>query len=136
MTKGDILRKLTNNRIYLFGVLSFLTLAIIIGTKTVYAYYYQNTSISNIVTGFVGDFYTGDGDINMNIYIMNNSGGYTKSDTIPVSGYTFNNSKTSCTSVCVQNTTSADCYYVYDSTEHTIALTSNSKVTCSFYFDK
>jgi hypothetical protein len=88
------------------------------------------------LAGSVGDFYTGDGDINMNIYIENNSNGYTKSDTIPNSGYTFNNAKTVCTSTCVQNDTSASCYYIYDSTNYTMSLTSSDKVTCSFYFDK
>ena len=136
MTKGGKFKKVTQKNIYLFGIVSFLILAIIIGTRTVYAYYYRNTSFSNIVTGLVGDFYTGDGDINMNIYVMNNSGGYTKSDTIPVSGYSFNDTKTSCTSTCVKDATTTSCYYVYDGTNGTIAITSDAKVTCSFYFDK
>ena len=120
---------------YLFTIISFFAFVLIFGVRAVYAYYNDTASIS-ILANLIGDFDTGDGDVNLMIYKENDKGLFTRTYAVPAIGYTFNDSLTSCTITCSNNDSSADCYYVYDSDNKSFSLTSNQKATCKFYFEQ
>lgn len=114
---------------------AFLSLMLVIGISVANAYY-TNTSSISVLASLVGDFDSGDGDINMIYYKENDEGRYVRTYAIPALGYTFNDAKTNCNQTCSNSDSSASCYYNYDSTTHSINLDSEDKVTCKFYFDK
>ena len=109
----------------------FFAFVIIFGIKCAYAYYTMTTPMS-IIASSVGDFDTGDGDINVMVYKKNQNNDYVTTYGVPASGYQLTN--VSCDITCTTNS-SDNCYYVYSDVTDTISVTSNKKVTCKFYFD-
>lgn len=134
-SKGMNLKKLPiKEKAYLLGIISFFAFVLFFGIRAAYAYYNNSASIS-ILANSIGDFDTGDGDINMMIYKENDQGIYVRTYAVPAIGYVFNNALTKCTITCSQDTT-GNCYYSYDEENQVFSLTSDQKVTCKFYFDK
>lgn len=129
---------------YSIGIVLLVTIILILGIKSTYAYYHKTDSFG-ILSGLVGNFNNIDGDINVIIYKENNNGEYSMIYNIPELGYIFDDSKTTCTIPC-SNTGNPDadqntsCHYTYNSSETShekaFSLTSNEKVSCSFYFNK
>lgn len=128
MARRKVLKK---HKLYLLGVTAFFLIAIIIGTKTVYAYYHTSEPYS-ILSNYVGDFDNGAGDINIKLYKQVSAGRFTRIYDIPT-GYNYDSTLTTCTIACDTNESSA-CHYSYDSTNRVFSVTSNEKVTCKFYF--
>ncbi|MBE6156400.1 MAG: hypothetical protein E7161_01475 [Firmicutes bacterium] len=131
----------------LFGIISFFAVTLIFGIQAVYAYY-NDTKPLNLLAGLIGDFDTGDGDVNMMIYkeTGQNTNVYTRSYVVPSVGYVFNDTLTTCTKPCDDDETenckatcgkdgSSSCYYDYDDVTKSFELTSAHKVTCKFYFN-
>lgn len=134
-SKGIKLKKSPQNeKAYLLVIISFFAFVASFSIRVAHAYY-NNTASINILANSVGDFDTGDGDINMMIYRENDEGVYIKSYAVPAIGYSFNSSLTKCTIPCVKDE-KGDCFYTYDDENKVFALTSKQKVTCKFYFDK
>ena len=141
-------KKITNltkksNRFY-FLTLLIMTLILIGGIQSAYAYYYKDTESLPILSNLVGDFDSGNGDINIIIYketgVDNEE--FVKTYSIPEVGYSFNIDKLTCKNIsgtkiiCDKDNPNADCNYTYDEGAKEINLTSNQKVTCRFYFNK
>ncbi len=133
----------SKRKIYTTGIALFFAVALILGIKSAYAYYHQEDSKS-IFSIAVGDFDTGDGDINIMLYKETKKGSdqYTRTYAVPAEGYKFMSDKTSCsyenTKVdCSYNDSGSgkDCNYTYDEATRTFNLTSKKRVTCKFYFD-
>lgn len=124
-------------RNYLLVVLSFITLVLIVGVQSTYAYYHEENSIP-ILAALVGDFDNGDGDINIMIYKQSesNTNLYTRTYGVPSIGYKFNESLTKCTVSTCSSSADSSCHYSYNADNKTFSLTSNEKVTCKFYFDE
>lgn len=132
-TNAVIKNLLNKKRMFLLVVISFFALIISFGINIAYAYYHESIT-SGILANKVGDFDTGDGDINMLIYKENDEGKFTRVYAIPDAFYTFNDELTSCTIPC--NDGQGNCEYTYDSVNRNISLTSNQKLSCKFYFEK
>ncbi len=111
-------------------VIGVFALLAVVSWKAVDAYYNTINTLS-IFAGRVGDFDTGEGDINAIVYKLKDDK-YVKINSVPAMGYSLN--KVSCTTTCDTNSLSA-CYYSYNATTKKITLTSNKKVTCKFYFN-
>ena len=108
---------------------------LILGTSITKAFY-TNTSSMRVLASLVGDFDSGDGDINMMFYKQNDEGEYIRTYAIPALGYTFDDTKTICSTTCSNSDSSAACYYSYNSENKTITMDSEDKVTCKFFFSK
>ena len=121
-----------------FLIIVLLISIFTIGVKSTYAFY--NTSEPVIMlTSRVGDFNYGSADINIIIYkeSAKSSGAYLITNAVPTNGYTLNNA--SCydpnsreIKACTSGG-SGDCTYTYSAGQ--ISLTSNSRITCKFYFN-
>lgn len=134
-SKGIKFKKLPKKeKAYLLGIISFFAFVLIFGIRAAYAYYNDSASIS-ILANSIGDFDSGDGDINMMIYKENAQGIYVRSYAVPAIGYKFNQTLTKCTITCTNDGT-GNCYYSYDEENQIFSLTSDQKVTCKFYFDQ
>ena len=134
-SKGIEFKKLPKNeKAYLLGIISFFAFVLIFGIRAAYAYYNNSASIS-ILANSVGDFDSGDGDINMMIYKENEQGIYVRTYAVPALGYSFNDTLTKCSISCVKDG-NGNCYYTYSEENKVFSLTSDQKVTCKFYFDK
>ncbi len=142
--------KLSNKkRIYAIGVAIIFTLALVLGIKSTYAYYYSEASKSMLAIA-VGDFEIGSGDINIMIYKETEKGTnkFARSYSVPAMGYKFDDTQTVCSlangaKITCTNTTagasaqegaSNDCQYSYDNESKKFTVTSNQKLTCKFYF--
>ena len=123
------------NKKYALGIMGLISLGLILGIQSTYAYYTDNDSI-HILAAAVGDFDTGDGDINIMIYKQseNNSKLYSRTYSVPAFGYEFKDELTKCTIPCKEG--DGTCHYSYDKDSRTFSLTSKEKVTCKFYFDQ
>lgn len=108
-------------------------IVLIVASFTFVNAYYNNTSSMSILAGLVGDFDTGDGDINMMFY-KESDGKFVRTYAAPALGYRFDDTLTDCTITCSNSNSSASCYYHYDSTNNTFSINSEDKVTCKFYF--
>ncbi len=128
------------NKTYLFGAMFFVAILLIICIEVTYAYYNDTSQSFPMISSLVGDFDSGDGDINIIIYKQTSKGGsdYTRTYGVPALGYTYNEAKTTCTpDICSkEGTDGKTCHYKYDEENKNISLTSNQKVTCKFYFDQ
>ena len=134
MTSNNLISKKSHNKkIYTFAFMVFFAILLIFGVKTTLAYYNRSVPVS-IVASYVGDYYYGDGDVNMMIYVKQN-GRYVRTTTVPASGFTLNDTNTECTITCTKDSPSSACNYSYTSGTSTLTLTSDEKVTCKFYFD-
>ncbi len=109
--------------IVLYTVLFSMILVFVFGMMYAFAYYNKSAAFT-LISSTIGDFEQGTGDINIMVYIENDTGGYNLIKSIPSFGYILNDSKTEC---------DAD-YTINGSNE--INVTSNKKVTCKFYFKK
>ena len=123
------------NKKYALGIMGLISLGLILGIQSTYAYYTDNDSIS-ILAAAVGDFDTGDGDINIMIYKQseNNKELYSRTYSVPAYGYEFKKELTKCTIPCTEG--EGTCRYSYNEKDRTFSLTSKEKVTCKFYFDQ
>lgn len=128
--------KKCNKKILSFFMLTFILTIFVYGIKISYAYYHQESDPINILANNVGDFSIGDGDINVIMFKENDQGQYVRTYSAPAAGYVFDNSKTRCTITCVKDDSSAPCNYSYNESNRNIALTSNERVTCKFYFNQ
>ena len=141
-------KKLSNlskrsNRFYFLSLL-ILTLILIGGIQSAYAYYYNDADSLPILSNLVGDFDSGDGDVNIIIYKETGvkNGEFVKTYGVPQVGYSLNEKETSCKSPsnqvinCVKDNPNSDCNYTFNTDTKEINLTSNQKVTCRFYFNK
>ncbi len=146
MTRIRNLKNLTkkDNKFY-FLTLLVMTLILIGGIQSAYAYYYyKNPESLTILSNLIGDFDSGNGDINIIVYKETGvkSDKFEKTYSVPEIGYSLNIDKTSCKSpsgqiiTCKKDNPDADCNYTFDSDTKEINLTSNQKVTCEFYFNK
>lgn len=123
------------NKKYALGIIGLISLGLILGIQSTYAYYTDNDSI-RILAAAVGDFDTGDGDINIMIYKQSedNEKLYSRTYSVPAFGYEFNDKLTKCTITCTAD--DPNCHYKYNDSDRTFSLTSKEKVTCKFYFDQ
>ena len=121
----------TSNKNKFFIAIFVFTLMII--SFTFVKAYYNSTSSMSILASLVGDFDTGDGDINMMFYKETN-GKYVRTFAAPALGYTFDDTLTTCSIECSNSNPNAACYYHYDSSNNSFSIDSNNKVTCKFYF--
>lgn len=148
-SKGTRIKKLPlNKKAYLFGIISFFVIVLILGINVTYAYYYDSSLLS-ILAGKIGDFDTGDGDVNVIVYkeTGKDTNVFTRSYSVPAVGYKFDSTLTkcikpcdddsnkNCTISCSQSSSSTpSCYYSYNSTNNNFSVTSEHQVTCKFYF--
>lgn len=139
--------KIKNNKFFLITVASILTLILITGIQSAYAFYYEDSKPLPIFSNLIGDFDSGNGDINIIIYKETGveSDKFVKTYSIPAVGYSLNIDRTSCKDTlnqavtCIKDAPNSECNYTYEDTEQNtkeINLTSNKKVTCEFYFNK
>ncbi len=143
LKKGQTNLSKKNNKLY-FLTLIIMTLILIGGIQSAYAYYYKNSDSLPILSNLIGDFDSGNGDINIIIYketgVKNEE--FVKTYSVPEVGYSLNIDKTSCKSPsgqdikCQKDDPNSSCNYTYDEKTKEINLTSNQKVTCRFYFNK
>lgn len=110
-----------NKRVVLFTILFSMVLVFGCGMFYAYAYYNKNATIS-FLSSTIGDFDTGNGDINIMIYVEDDNGKYNLIKNIPSFGYYLNDYLTNCSAIYKVN--------------NKIAVTSNEKVTCKFYYSK
>lgn len=113
-----------------FGLITF-------GVMTVYAFYHDNITFP-ILANKVGNFDGPKGDMSIVLYRQDNEYGaadpvYVRTKTVPQLGYQFNEAK--CTKTCSSNQ-SDSCHYTYDIDQNKFTVTSNERVSCSFYFTK
>lgn len=135
MTKwSDTLKYYLQKRKAKLLLIIVFSLLLISGIQISYAFYNSSSAIS-ILANKIGDFDTGDGDVNIMIYRENDEGKFIRSYGVPAIGYVYNSTLTSCTITCDTNASSA-CHYSYDAESKEISLTSDQKVTCKFYFEK
>ncbi len=137
-------------RTWVICLLLFFAIALIVGIKSVYAYY-----VSDAVPGktmfaaYVGDFYVAKGDISVNVYkkvstdaSLNNV--YRRENAIPASGTissvscklaTYNGSEPTDTGspITCEKDGSGACSYTYANGK--ITLKSSQPVRCKFYFN-
>lgn len=121
------------NKTYLLIAISVFVFVLIFGIQKTYAYYHDSIT-SPVLANKVGDFDTGDGDINMMIYRENDNGKFIRVYAVPAAYYKFNDSLTSCTIPC--NDGLGNCEYSFDEANRTFSLSGNQKLTCKFYFEK
>lgn len=108
----------------ILSLILFLALFLSIwGIKEALAYYNETANFTFLGT-IIGDFATGDGDINVMTYVENDTGRYNLTKSIPSVGYSLNADKTDC----------AVEYEIDDNNKITFSTT--EKTTCKFYFDK
>lgn len=127
---------LFNRKKFLLVLISFFAVALVFGFRAVYAYY-TNYVEAGLLANKIGDFDLGEGDIGMLIYKQNEDGKYVRTYNIPTSiAYEFDDTLTSCSKPCTYSEESGDynCYYSYDSTNSRFAISSDSNVSCKFYF--
>ena len=142
----------SKNKKYYIGFIAFFVIALVIGVKSVYAYYYEDDAPSgNLFASAVGNIYEyidkNNADIAIRIYKKVNSGtgiyiGQTDipSGTGPTKVECTNGTSgtsVTCNSGTVGNgQTATGCHYSYSSSgTPTIKIQSSSKAICSFYFD-
>ena len=125
-----------------FGLLTFFIVALVVGVKSVYAYYssdYNSTS-GKMIASYVGDFYTAQGDISIDVYKkfidLDGTAVYKKVDAVPNEStgpatVTCTNPKSKSSVNC--STTDGDCKYTYSSGN--FKLTSKTPVNCKVYFN-
>lgn len=141
------LKKLSvKKKAYLFGIISFFAFTLFFSIKAVLAYYNKTTPLS-ILASTIGDFDSGDGDVNMMIYKETGKGTnvFVRSYAVPAFGYKFNDSLTSCLMPCsdddsayecsVECDENSNCSYKYNDEDKSFDLSSNHKLTCKFYFN-
>ncbi len=136
--------KIKRNKFFLVSVMSILTLILITGIQYAYAYYYNESDSLPIFSNLVGDFDSGNGDINIVIYKETKvkSDEFVKTYVVPAVGYSFNMDRTSCKApsgqkiTCKKDDPTSACNYTFDEKTKEFSLTSNQKVTCQFYFNK
>lgn len=134
---SDKIKKLTRkNKICFLGIMILL---LIVGIRSVYAFYNKSLPSFNMFSSLVGDFDLGDGDINIIIYKETEKGSrvFTKTYSVPIFGYEFDRTEKvpECTIPCVEGNT-GNCHYTFDEDNKKFSLTSNQKVTCKFFFNK
>lgn len=130
---SDIFKKCLKRKNMSLVLSLIFVFLLVFGIQVSYAFYNKSDAIS-ILSNKVGDFDTGDGDINIMIYKENDDGKFVRIYTVPALGYTYNADLTSCTIPCDTNSSSS-CHYSYNNATG-IQLVSNEKVTCKFYFEK
>lgn len=125
------------------GLIIICSIALIVGIKSVYAYYYEDSIALNVVDTKVADIYPSfetkiastDIDMRVRVYTTISTNVYTGSYSVPKGGTI---KKVECTDnvTCTANTPSgtSKCYYIYDSTNGKITLENAGKAVCSFYF--
>lgn len=130
-----------------FGLLMFFVVALVVGVKSVYAYYYSDATLNSgqMIASYVGDFYTVQGDISIDFYqsyiTIDNTKIYKKVDAVPTgknnpTTVTCTNPNNSNNSVTCNNDNTGDCYYIYtNSATASFKLTSKTPVNCKVYFD-
>ncbi len=133
------------------GLILICSIALIVGIKSVYAYYYEDSESLNVVDTQVADIYpsfeksitSADIDMRVRVYTTVSSGVYTGSYNVPKNGQikdvkctNDNQAPSSSNTVTCSNgsSTNGGCYYIYDSVAGTITLENAGKATCSFYF--
>lgn len=143
---GNNSKKLTvKKKAYLLGIISFFAFVLFFGIRAVYAYYNITAPLS-IIASKIGDFDTGDADVNMIIYKETGEGTnvFVKTYAVPALGYSFNDDLTSCTKPCDDDKNAnchitcgknSTCNYKYDEQTNIFSLTSDHKLTCKFYFN-
>ena len=124
-----------------FGLLTFFIVALIVGVKSVYAYYYDDDTVNTqMIASYVGDFYTAQGDISIDVYKkfidLDGTAVYKKVDAVPNEStgpatVTCTNPKSKSSVTC--STTDGDCKYTYSSGN--FKLTSKTPVNCKVYFN-
>lgn len=142
--KSKIKKFSTKNKYLFLSFMFVLTLLLINGIQSAYAYYYNNSGSLPILSNLIGDFDSGDGDINIIIFKENTVGGedFVKTYAVPAVGYSFDVERTSCQApsgqkvVCNKDDPNASCHYTFNEDTKEFDLTSNQKVTCKFYFTK
>jgi hypothetical protein len=126
--KVKIFLLIKENKIICLLIL-FITIFSSINIFQSYSMFISSTS-TNVVKGVIGDI--SNGDLKIKIYTENRNdsgvgdGTYAERNAIPLGGYSFNSTKSSCKS----NST-----FSYDETNHKINITSLNKDVCEFYFD-
>jgi len=130
---------------YLLGIISFFAFVLFFGFKAAYAYYNVSSPLS-IIAGTIGDFDTGNAEVNMIIYKETGKGTnvFVKSYAVPALGYKFNDDLTSCTRPCEDDEDknchitcgkNSTCKYEYNEPSNDFSITSSHKLTCKFYFN-
>ena len=117
-------------------VISFVVL-FFTGISLVYAFYHNSYSFP-IFANKVGNFDGGNGDLAIVIYKQSNdvdaeTPEYKRVYGVPKVGYTLNN--VDCNVPCTESSNDS-CYYSYDKISNMFTITSNTKVSCKFYFNK
>ena len=69
--KSKIKKFSTKNKYLFLSFMFVLTLLLINGIQSAYAYYYNNSGSLPILSNLIGDFDSGDGDINIIIFKEN-----------------------------------------------------------------
>lgn len=126
------MNNLRNRKIF---IISCFTILLLILSVTFANAYYNSGSEIGILASLVGDFDTGDGDVNMMFYKQSGND-YVRTFAVPAMGYTFDDTKTRCTLECSNSDPTASCYYSYNSNNKSFTLNSEDKVTCKFYFNE
>ncbi len=148
------MKKLTKKeKKYCISFVAFFVIALVVGIKSVYAYYYEeDNQTTNLFATAVGNIYEyidkGQADIAIRVYkkLGNGSEIYVGQKEIPTNGQ-LNENLTKCysTSVSAQDITcskvddtsltsqNTGCHYSYSG--NTIKIKSTTKAVCSFYFD-
>lgn len=138
-----------NEKKYYLGFLALFVIALVIGIKSVYAYYSDDeTSNSDIFASTVGNVFEYKdgkaGDVTIRIYKkIGTSSVYTGNNAIPTGGsiqsVSCSNGTASSTVTCTNgisgSTPATGCHYSYDSSNGKIKVKSDGKAICSFYFN-
>ena len=111
-----------SKKLVLSIILFFMMIFSIFGVSFVSAYYNSSSTFSFLGT-LIGDFASGDGDINVIVYAESDSGRYNLIKSIPSYGYILNTEKTTC-----------DADYTIDGNK--IILNTTTKTVCKFYYDR
>lgn len=111
-----------SKKVVLSLILFFTILISMLSVSFVLAYYNSSSTFSFLGT-MIGDFASGDGDINVIVYAESDSGRYNLIKSIPSYGYVLNTEKSTC-----------DVDYTID--ENQIVLNTTTKTVCKFYYDR
>ena len=136
----------------IIGLLVFFGIALLIGIKSVYAYYADENDSRQMFAAYVGDFYVQQGDLSINVYqkVGSLNGVYKRVSAIPtnkepsrvacvkgeytISGTTAT-AKDGAAITCSNGAGTGSCSYTYSATDGKIKLESSEPVRCKFYFD-
>lgn len=148
------MKKLTKKeKKYCISFVAFFVIALVVGIKSVYAYYYEeDNQTTNLFATAVGNIYEykdgGKADVAIRVYkkIGNGSNIYVGQEEIPANGGPTrvecgsSEQTDNCTKVengNIENDNTSGCRYSYTNTSGTatIKIKSDKKAVCSFYFD-